>query len=345
MWRIRVSDAVGLIHLGSTQIAVEPKIPVGHLLYLMEASGEFPRIAPDRALAMQDHYFWELIMRCFVEELELVLRRGLRRDYEERHGQLETLRGSADALETARLYYSGQLAFDCTYDEFDFDTPPNRLLLMAARKVASTPLRDGLLRTRALRAMGRLDGIDVLRDRDLRWRADRHAFYYEAATTLGRHLIQGIGRTISHGGEIATSFLIRTPEMVEKGLKELLGRQLPHRRIEKRGLRLEDSTLTLNPDLLFDSGASVGDVKYKLLGSEWPRADLYQLVAFATGYRSPKAVLVHFSSTSEDQLPRLRVGDVEVHAASWLAVGYLTPSEALSRLASSIDGFLASAAG
>ena len=339
-WRIRVSDAVGLIGLPSVQISIQPKIPVQHLLYLMEASDEFPRLSPDRALAMNDLYFWELVMHWFVDELESVLRRGLLRDYEERRSRLETIRGSADVLETARLYYAGQLAFDCVYDEFDFNTPPNRLLLAAARRVAGTPVRNSLLRRRASRAIARFDRVGQLRSSDVRWRADRRAVYYTDATTLARHLILGVGRTISHGEGIATSFLIRTPEMVEKGLKALLSRALPHRRIEKRGLQLEGSTMTLNPDLLFDSGDAVGDVKYKILSGEWPRPDLYQLVAFATGFRSSEGILVHFASSDEYQLPSVRVGDVQLHAASWGANKEISPEEALGALAVSIDDLL-----
>ncbi len=36
---------------------------------------------------------------------------------------------------------------------------------------------------------------------------------------------------------------------------------------------------------------AIGDVKYKLLGAEWERSDLYEVVAFAAGYRVPQAVV------------------------------------------------------
>lgn len=90
--------------------------------------------------------------------------------------------------------------------------------------------------------------------------------------------------------------------------------------------------MTLNPDLVFDSGQSVGDIKYKLPGTDWSRPDLYQLVAFATGFWAKKGVLVHFARDRDEGLPTVRVGDVQLHAAYWLARDEIGPEQALSEL-------------
>lgn len=340
LWRLRVSDAVGVISLPTVQLTIEPKIPTTHLLYLLEASGEFPRLAPQSAAAMRDMYLWELILHWYVTEVEALLRRGLLRDYEETTDQLPVLRGSVDAVGTAHAYYRGQLAFECRFDEFDFDSPPNRVLAAASRMVVATPTRDSMLRRRAKRALARFEEVGALRGEDLRWRPERRAGYYAISTTLARHILLGVGRTLAKGREPITTFLIRTPEMVEAGLRTLLGRMLPARKIEKRGTQLPGSTMTLNPDLVFDSGRVVGDVKYKMLGHEWPRSDLYQLVTFATGFRARKGVVVHFSKHKDEGLPSVEVGDVHVHAASWLASDDTTPEEALTRLALSVEALL-----
>jgi 5-methylcytosine-specific restriction enzyme subunit McrC len=331
-WRVRVSDAVGVIGLPSLQVSIEPKIPTSHLLYLLEASGEFPRLAPQRATSLRDRHLWELILNWYVAELETLLRRGLLRDYEEKHEVLRVLRGSIDPVATAHEYYRGHLAFDCLFDDFDFDTAPNRLLSAAARAVVRAPTRDLMLRRRARRALARFENVGDLRADDLHWQVERRAGYYSTATTLARHIIRGVGRTLSIGKEPVTTFLIRTPEMVEAGLRTLLQRAIPERKIEKRGMRLVGSTMTLNPDLVFGSGEIVGDVKYKLPGAEWSRPDLYQLVAFATGFGAKRGLLIHFASTEQDVLPKVLVGDVKLEAASWLAVDQTAPEEALSSL-------------
>ena len=335
-----MSDAVGVISLSTVQLTIEPKIPTAHLLFLLEASGEFPRLAPQSAAAMRDMYLWELILHWYVAEVEALLRRGLLRDYEEATAQLPVLRGSVDAVATAHAYYRGQLAFECRFDEFDFDSPPNRVLAAASRMVVATPTRDSMLRRRAKRALARFEEVGSLRVEDLRWRPERRAGYYAISTTLARHILLGVGRTLAKGKEPITTFLIRTPEMVEAGLRTLLSRKLPARKIEKRGMQLAGSTMTLNPDLVFDSGRVVGDVKYKLLSHDWPRSDLYQLVAFATGFRARRGLVVHFSQHKDEGLPSVEVGDVQLHAASWLASDDNTPEEALQKLALSVDALL-----
>lgn len=339
-WRVRVSDAVGIIGFSTLQLTIEPKIPTAHLLFLLQASGEFPRLAPQRAVAMGDRFLWELILQWYVTELETVLRRGLLRDYEESHDLLPVVRGSVDPVETGRVYYRGQLAFDCVFDEFDFDSPPNRLLATAARAVVGFPTHNVLLRRRAKRAFSRFEDVSELRTSDLRWQTERRAGYYATATILARHIIKSVGRTILQGREPVTTFLIRTPEMVEAGLRTLLQKALPETGIEKRGLQLKPSTMTLNPDLVFNSGESVGDVKYKVLGTEWQRPDLYQLVAFATGFRANMGVLVHFARERGEQLPSVKVGHVQLHAASWFAQDDLDPTVALGDLADRLRSIL-----
>lgn len=161
-WRVRVSDAIGVIGLSSVQLSIEPKIPTPHLFYLLEASREFPRLTPQRATALRDLYLWELILHWYIAELETLMRRGLLRDYEETRDVLPVLRGSIDPVGTAHEYYRGHLAFDCVFDEFDFDTPPNRLLSAAARAVVSAPTRDSILRRRAQRTLSRFENVGEL---------------------------------------------------------------------------------------------------------------------------------------------------------------------------------------
>lgn len=42
-WRVRIDNAVGVVSVGDVQIAVQPKIPLAHLLYLFSVSGAIPR--------------------------------------------------------------------------------------------------------------------------------------------------------------------------------------------------------------------------------------------------------------------------------------------------------------
>ena len=81
---------------------------------------------------------------------------------------------------------------------------------------------------------------------------------------LARHILRHVGRHLAAGSDAAWSFLLRTPEMVEARDLGVLADRLGPARVWKGHLQLPGSTLTFNPDLVFDAAQAVGDVKYKL---------------------------------------------------------------------------------
>ena len=93
-------------------------------------------------------------------------------------------------------------------------------------------------------------------------------------------------------------------------------------------MQLKPSSLTLTPDLRFESDEALGDVKYKLMGTDWNRGDLYQAVAFGTAFHVNKVMVVGFSPHSESTLPPVRVGAVEVTPLWWRCHQDLTPEQA-----------------
>src|SRR4029079_4215071 len=129
-----------------------------------------------------------------------------------------------------------------------------------------------------------------------------------------------------------------TPIAVEEGLRKILQVELGAKwRIEKKGIQLRGSALTFNPDLVIEDGLVVGDVKYKLLGGEWRRSDLYQVIAFATAYRTRYGCLVGFRPPGTAQLDPLSVGDIHIEELAWEADPTLTAAQARQRFVAQVD--------
>jgi hypothetical protein len=62
----------------------------------------------------------------------------------------------------------------------------------------------------------------------------------------------------------------RTPELVETGVGEILQKGLAATVVvAKKARTLKGTALTINPDLLFGDNEAIGDVKYKLMDSDW----------------------------------------------------------------------------
>ena len=239
LWTVRVADAVGLLSIGDLQIEVRPKIPMAHLLYLFGESGRFPRVDEQMAHAMTGASLWELVAKWFLAEMEGVLRKDLMRDYQEAGGWLKVIRGRVDPVRTVLALDSGRVEALCEFEEFGANTALNRILLAGARHVAASSTLPRVDRRRALSIAARMDDVTSIRPGDERARTDRRTAYYGNALGLARHIIAGQGRTIGAGAHYARTFLIRTPEMVEEGIRRILQRRLGDRwRIEKRGRQL-----------------------------------------------------------------------------------------------------------
>ncbi len=254
--------------------------------------------------------------------------------------QVETLQGSPLPLETAQLFYRGVLGTVCEFDEFDENSPLNRVVAAAARAAASTPLLARDLRRRARRIYLRFERVTELQAEDMLVEVDRRSHYYMDSLSLAKDLLAAIGRLPTSGAHLAWSFLIPTPRMVEAGVRQVLSEHLPHRTIENKSLGLPGSTMSVNPDLVLDDGLIVGDIKYKTNISEWSRSDLYQTVAFATAYNAAAGVVVAFGDENSVPVPTPIFGGLPVRLLRWSTSPSVTPEAAAVSLAGGVDAWI-----
>jgi 5-methylcytosine-specific restriction enzyme subunit McrC len=287
-----------VIGLPGLNLTVHPKVPLDHFLYLLLASEGFPRFDKDAALAHPEASFWELVASWFVDAAERLLRLGLVKDYRESADVLPIARGRIRPIATARLYYAGRIAVDCEFDEFDLDNALNRLIKAAAVAVAGSPLLERGLRRRAARVVWMLHDVSDAHIPDLRVLPNLRAAHYREPVDFAKRVLLGQGVAPKESETAARTFLVRTPDLIEGGIRNILVNGLA----EHWGL------------LVFAGVPATGDVKYKL-PKKWDRGDLYQAVVFATGFKAKRACIVHFEPGSAGQgssLPVLKVGDLVV---------------------------------
>lgn len=333
-WRVTVTDAVGIIAVGDLRLLVEPKIPRAHLFHLFGSSELFPRLDETSASAGPGTDLWELVARWLVQALEQVIRRDLVRDYLPLRDTLEAARGTIDALATAQSYYQGSLAFVCDFEDFGNNTPLNRVLRAAALAVGASTELTSNVRRRALAVAARMEDVGQLRPGDLRVTLDRRTAHCRDALSLARNVLANARRTLTQGEEEVWTFLIRTPELVEAGVRNELRLRLSSSVDVRKGtIPLGGGTMTVAPDLVFGSIDAIGDVKYKLATARWLRSDLCEVVAFATAARTARACVVGFRHTTDPHPPVVAFGDTEARYFSWICDHDLAPVVAADGLA------------
>ncbi len=341
-WRVRVHNAVGLVAVGEQTLQVQPKIPTSHYLHLLERARVIPRRDTERVGVAVDDSLWSLVARWYLTALGDVVKADLIRDYREEREVLPLVRGRINALSTTRQFYKGRIAVDCTYEEFDVDNPLNRVLKAAARVIVASILLERSLRRDGVRLLARLDSVGDLRPGDLAVQADLRTQYYADALQLARHVLLRQGRTLHTGAANGWSFLIPSPNAIEAGVRAVLQQGLADlATVTKRGKALPPSRWTLNPDLVFNDGNRVGDVKYSLATGSWSRAHIYQATTFATGYRTNRALVVGFRPPTAPTTPAdVRVGDVTIRYIAWDADPTIEPETAADALVNACRAWL-----
>jgi 5-methylcytosine-specific restriction endonuclease McrBC regulatory subunit McrC len=291
------------------------------------------------APAAEGSFLFDLLARWLVRSVESVLRRDLLKDYRAHRDELPHVRGRISVKETTLALTRGLPRITCEFDELDRDNPLNRVLLAGLRTVTSAPFASPDIRKQARRASARFEDVSPLQHGDLRVDITPRTAYYADSLAVARALLRGAARSLDTGGEVAWAFLIRTPEAVEAGVRMILQAGLsPDFTVEKRGLTLLPSTKTLNPDLVFGDRA-VADVKYKLQGQDWDTGDLYQAIAFATGFRVQQAAIVTFSK-GQPAHQSLQVGDVTLSSICWPASPLLDARAAAAHLTADVRQWL-----
>ena len=327
-WRLVVGDAVGLVSVGDLRVVVKPKIPRSHLFYLFSRSELLPRLAPTATAAAEGVDLWELVCRWFLDAAEQVIRRDLVRDYFPFRDILAAARGQIEPLATAERYYRGSLGLACAYEEFGSDTALNRVLKAGAETVMASADAAPETRRRAQRVAARMEGLSPLQANDLRAHTDRRTAHYRDAFILARAILLNVRRTLAHGDERAWTFLIRTPELVEAGVRAELQARLPDAwDVRKVTFPLRGANMTIAPDLVLGDVIAVGDVKYKRVLSRWRRADLYEVTAFATAAGVARAAVIGFRGNDDpDPPPPVGVGETHVRFFAWDARDKFRPS-------------------
>ena len=337
-------DVVGVVNVGDLHVRVRPKISETHFSYLIKNCMFAPRVATSAASVESDHDYASLLALWCVMEAEAVLTQGLRRDYTEVSDELTEVRGSLNAVATSLAALSGRAVAYCDYEEFNEDSSLNRIVKAACQLVAASPSLESNVRRRARRVALRMDAVGCLQHHDRYTRATRLTAGYGRVLPLARLLLQGGGVTARMGALSGRTFLVRTPELIEDALRRILSRGLPSIGVRKSRLALGRSGFTINPDLVFDDGLAVGDIKYRHLNDEWDRASLYQAVAFATGFGSGHCGVIGFVTERGQKTPQeVLIGNVMARSFAWNASTEVFPSSSEEVLCAEVAEWLAEA--
>ncbi|WJG11398.1 hypothetical protein PWF70_12125 [Gordonia sp. Swx-4] len=261
----------------------------------------------------------QLLCRLVVAHTEVLVSRGLIRDYRSHTDDLPFLRGRLDTYRQATVYYGKFTALACSFDEFDFDNIENHVLLAGvrtARRVAS----DAQVRRRAAALEERLSQIAPTLP-STRTLLETLVVYgrrtepYRAAHTWCRALID-LARLDDATDSVlrVETFLIDMNRLFEQFIEWLIAQVVPAPGGVMQTQERNSSLITVNgvsrrsiaPDIVLHSGIRqcAIDSKYKRYDDKSiSNEDIYQLLLYAQCYlgftHTPTSYLIFPASGSE----------------------------------------------
>lgn len=359
-WNVTVRDAVGAVSIGAMDLIILPKIPMAHFLHLAAAGMGEPRFHSNAINLEAKDAFVDLVASWFVGALEDVLRTNLMCGYLEHRTDMIRIRGRILPRESIMNWQTGSLKMHCEYEEFDQDIPPNRLLLEAAKLVARNGRIAVEVRRRATRGISRMAHVGDFRPSDMKLSTRDVWPQYIPALKMAQQIILGQGRSLGGGTKASKTFLIKTPDLIEDGIREVLLRGLDDGfeiESKRRGIRIPQTNLTFTPDLLihfdeFDPSWSrrlmrtrktiTGDVKYQIYSDGWDRDHLYQSIAFAKVFNSEGGLVVGFGNGQQGILPRdVAIGQSRYCLLAWQIGDQISPYDSESALILALKKWLA----
>jgi 5-methylcytosine-specific restriction enzyme subunit McrC len=252
----------------------------------------------------------EWLVRRFLDQVDILVARGIRLHYVEREENLSTVRGRLLVAQNMRANALAPQRFFCRFEEFSADRPENRLIRSAVRRVMVRST-DPDNQRRAGQLNERLQEIPLSKDigQDFsRWRDDRLMAHYREIRSSCKWILNSRGAAPVAGEDAMFGRFVRMNDVFERYVARWMQDKLAGTAFEllDQNSGLGDTRRTehlchwdgkprsMKPDILIysrndrDNCVAILDAKWKRTidkedGSERPSAgsDLYQMYAYA----------------------------------------------------------------
>ena len=328
---VKAKNFVGVIAVPGGAIEILPKIDKPdkegkeraqqNLLYMLSLTRKIVGEERDlAAIGKQKMPLLDQLIALFAEKTLKELKRGINHTYVTREENLYRLKGKLLVGQHAVKNAVHQERVYCRYDDFISDTPLNRILKSACRKLLS--VSSSTTAQKKLREIVFL--LDEVQDLEI---ADHHFsdIHYNRNTERFKPLIsfsmlviKGMSPIWTKGKEVSFSLLFPMEQLFEEFIAryiyryaedfDLLRENIHIQAVGRREWLLKrehDSRdkFRLKPDLIIDNKQGnlrlILDTKWKHLKSDEEdstngvsQADIYQLYAYAHRYKCPENILL-----------------------------------------------------
>lgn len=322
LWRLLPVGKVGAVRAGGLDVQVRPKTSIASLLFLLGYAAN-PGFRPQDVDGVPDEGLWPTLGESFARQAERALGPGVLQGYVTADEALPLVRGRIRVADQIAHRPGMLLPLEVRYDEYSPDTPENRLLRTALRRMMTVPGLDPGVRARLAHLDGRLDGVRVLTPGQPlpSWRLTRLNARYGAALRLAQIVLRHQSAEPGAGGLAIAAFVVSMAKVFEDFVTTALREALAHYPGYTQGqypdFLDDDKTVAIFPDVVHvrdGRPVAIFDAKYKLedSSSRYPNADVYQMLAYCTALGLRQGWLVYAQGSAPQAPRRVRHTPIEI---------------------------------
>ena len=247
---------------------------------------------------------FEFLIRMFIREVDLIVRDGMCRSYNDVHDNEPALRGRIDFTENIKRNYAHRERLCQEYQILDEDRAENRLIRSTLDILYLTSTDQGNRRDlNRLLSWFEIIGPSVNVERDLdAVRIDRGMEHYIQALKWCRVFLDRRSMTSSKGHNVSMAFLFPMDVLYERYIARIC-RRISRGRFnistQDASRRLFDERYSpqLRPDIVLRDGdrTIILDTKWKRVSgrNDVSMADLYQMYAYSKRFGTERVVLLY----------------------------------------------------
>ena len=251
---------------------------------------------------------YEIFISMFLDEMDMIRKRGIKYDYITKEQNQKFLKGKLKLSDHIRQNFAHQERFFVAFDEYLPNRVENKILKTALLKLEK--ITKSIINQQRLREfLFVLEEVEPITHNIAyafsRIKVDRTMEYYTNALAWARLFLMGKSFTPYKGDSIAFALLFDMNNVFERYVGRVLKKQCKNVKLQHSKYCLFDENCNrfrLKPDIVINDGEIIADTKWKIVESERDisQNDLYQIFAYAAKYENCKKVLLIYPKINDD---------------------------------------------
>lgn len=253
---------------------------------------------------------FEIFIRMFIDEVFLIVKRGLKRNYEAVEENVNFFKGKMKFSQHIKLNHSHKERSFVEYDVFSVNRPENRLLkstLLYLYKHSKSSRNRTDIKS-LLNSFAEVELSADYKSDFAKYVPDRNMKDYSTALMWSRVFLMGKSFTSFAGSEVALALLFPMEALFESYVAALLKKHLTPLgysvSVQDKTYHLfdEPKRFAMRPDIVIcrkaDNAIFIMDTKWKLLADNKAnygisQADMYQMYAYQKKYDAKNVTLLY----------------------------------------------------